>query len=142
VSDGAISFYLDHYVRSRVAKVTYGYKASILYIPSDSEHIKRCAALHTHADGLQYLHDGFRVVLPKVRPFSDFLRMTASDRLQNTQVSETKEFAQNNLTVTFTTPSSKSHVETQVMCYRGTLENPEWTDSDPSTYFNLIFFPS
>ena len=142
VSDGAISFYLDHYVRSRVAKVTYGYKASILYIPSDSEHIKRNTALHTHADGFRYLHDGFRVVLPKVCPlknFSGFLRMTPSDWLQNTQVSETKEFAQSNLTVTFTTPSSKSHVETQVMCYRGTQENPEWTDIDPSTYFNLIF---
>jgi len=117
VSDGAISFYLDHYVRSRVAKVTYGYKASILYVPTDSEHIKRVTALHTHADGLQYLHDGFRVVLPR-----------------NTQVSETKEFAQCNLTVTFTTLTSKSHVETQVMCYRGTQENPEWVDSDPKNF--------
>jgi hypothetical protein len=55
--------------------------------------------------------------------------------MKNTQVSETKEFAQCNLTVTFTTPTSKSHVETQVMCYRGDQENPEWVDSDPSTYF-------
>lgn len=117
VSDGAISFYLDHYVRSRVAKVTYGYKASILYVDTDPEHAKRSGSVHTHADGLRYLHDGFRVVLPK-----------------NTQVSETKEFAQCNLTVTFTKTTAKSRVETQVVCYRGAEENPEWVDHDASNF--------
>jgi len=117
VSDGAISFYLDHYVRSRVARVTYGYKASILYVPSDPEHSKRNKSLHTHADGLRYLHDGFRVVLPK-----------------NTQVSETKEFAQCNLTLTFTKATGKSRVETQVVCYRGTQDNPAWVDVDPTNF--------
>jgi hypothetical protein len=141
VSDGAISFYLDHYVRSRVAKVTYGYKASILYVDTDPEHAKRSGSVHTHADGLRYLHDGFRVVLPKVRlSVSVPLLMNATDHIgQNTQVSETKEFAQCNLTVTFTKTTAKSRVETQVVCYRGAEENPEWVDHDACAFFIFLF---
>ena len=41
VSDGAISFYLDHFVRTRVSKVTYGVFFSPEYDPSDPDHRSR-----------------------------------------------------------------------------------------------------
>ena len=41
VAVGAISFYLDHFVVSRLVRYTYGTPASIPYDPSDPEHRKR-----------------------------------------------------------------------------------------------------
>lgn len=66
VSDGAISFYLDHYVRTRIAKVTYGSKVTVPYIDSDPEHVKRAALKFIDADGTPMLPHGFHVILPKV----------------------------------------------------------------------------
>ena len=41
VSDGAISFYIDHFVRNRVLKMAYGDLCYIPYDSSDSEHVRR-----------------------------------------------------------------------------------------------------
>ena len=66
VSDGAISFYLDHYVRTRIAKVTYGSRVSVPYVDSDPEHVKRAASKLIDVDGTPLLPYGFRPILPKV----------------------------------------------------------------------------
>jgi len=71
VSDGATSFHLDHYVRTRVAKVTYGSKVDFFYDSLDAEHVKRVAKVYTNAvDGTHRLPEGFQSVLPKVKHFS------------------------------------------------------------------------
>ena len=41
VASGAASFYLDHYVEHRIARVTYGLKTSIPYNKKDPEHKAR-----------------------------------------------------------------------------------------------------
>jgi len=66
VSDGAISFYLDNYVRSRIAKVTYGLKVKRTYDVSNPEHIKRGSKVYTDVDGSLRLTDGFDPILSKV----------------------------------------------------------------------------
>ncbi len=66
MSDGAISFYLDHYVRTRVAKVTYGSKVSVPYSTSDIEHVRRLSTAFTDVDGTLLLPGGFRTILQKV----------------------------------------------------------------------------
>jgi hypothetical protein len=118
VSDGAISFYLDHYVRARVAKVTYGSPANIRYKPSDPEHIKRSTVKYMQADGMTYLPIGFMTVLPK-----------------DTQVSESKEFTTRLHTVF--TDSKKSRIENDVTCYRGTLKDPKWMDVERDQFTTL-----
>jgi len=68
VSDGATSFYLDHYVSTRVAKVTYGCKVYPFYNSLDAEHVKRVDKIYTCAvDGRRKLFGGFQSVLPKVK---------------------------------------------------------------------------
>ena len=67
MSDGATSFYLDHYVRTRVAKVTYGSKVSVPYNSSDAEHVKRVGKTFADVDGTIMLAGGFRSVLRKVK---------------------------------------------------------------------------
>jgi len=66
VSDGAISFYLDNYVRSRIAKVTYGLKVKRTYDVSNPEHVKRGSKAYTDVDGSLTLTDGFDPILSKV----------------------------------------------------------------------------
>jgi len=67
VSDGAISFFLDHHVRTRVAKVSYGTDFSVPYNRSDPEHLKRPASKFINADGSPFISGVFNVVLPKVK---------------------------------------------------------------------------
>lgn len=67
-SDGAISFYLDHVVTTRVSKLTYGAFGSVLYSKNDPEHRQRLAATYTNLQGTTWVPDRFTVILPKVRP--------------------------------------------------------------------------
>ena len=67
VANGAISFYLDHYVAARVAKFTIGTDIVTKYTPSDPEHKKRSHLRYT--DGLSgevRLRNRFSVILEKV----------------------------------------------------------------------------
>jgi hypothetical protein len=70
VADGAVSFYLDHHVRTQIAKVTYGSRVTVPYVDSDPEHIRRAAQKFIDVDMLPF---GFRTIraartiLPKVR---------------------------------------------------------------------------
>ena len=68
VSDGAISFFLDHHVRTRVARVSYGTNTTVLYKKSDPEHIKRSASKVIDVDGSPKIKGIFDVLLPKVDP--------------------------------------------------------------------------
>ena len=66
VSDGAISFYLDHFVRTRVSKVTYGSLSRVEYNPSDPDHRSRSHKVVTDASGVERILDHFDIILPKV----------------------------------------------------------------------------
>ena len=66
VSDGAISFYLDHFVRTRVSKFTYGVICNILYDRNDPEHKSRSDKVFTAASGDKRINGFFDIILPKV----------------------------------------------------------------------------
>ena len=66
VSDGAISFYLDHYVRTRVSKVTYGNFCHIPYDSSDPEHVRRQGNMFMDVSGAKRISNTFDIILPKV----------------------------------------------------------------------------
>jgi hypothetical protein len=66
VSDGAISFYLDHFVRTRVSKITYGSFCHIPYDPSAPDHISRSHNVFIGVSGAERITDFFDIILPKV----------------------------------------------------------------------------
>lgn len=66
VADGAISFYLDHYVSVRISRITYGIEFHTAYNPSDPEHVCRSATKYISADGKTLVQNAFDVILPKV----------------------------------------------------------------------------
>jgi len=67
VSDGAISFYVDHFVRSRVSKFAYGSFRAVKFDPTDPEHQEcRIKDLYTSNSGELMVKDTFGIILPKV----------------------------------------------------------------------------
>ena len=67
VADGAVSFYLDHYVSIRVSKFAYGVQCSVPYDATINEHRLRSTSVYTSLSGHQLLPRVFDVILDKVR---------------------------------------------------------------------------
>ena len=74
VSDGAISFYLDHYVRTRVSKVTYGVFINTRYHSDAPDHRSRSHNVYTSASGIKKIRNSFDIILPKVSFFIHFFK--------------------------------------------------------------------
>ena len=131
VADGALSFYFDHSVRSRVSRFTYGIPCRIRYDNNDIQHLLRFASSVISPGGDRKIPGAFDVILPKVGHLS-VLCLTwilLIQYMQNTQTSETKEFRrayfQENVSL-----SGLSRVTVSLDCYRGELANPRWKDID------------
>ncbi|KIM35029.1 hypothetical protein M413DRAFT_32814 [Hebeloma cylindrosporum] len=116
VSDGAISFYLDHFVRTRVSKLSYGTFCGTLYEETDPEHVKRKANTYTNLAGELLVNNYFAVILQK-----------------NTQITESKEFR---YSLVHNTRNVKA-ISVPFSCYRGDLEDPKWKDLDPDNFSQL-----
>lgn len=67
MADGAISYYIDHFVQTRVSKLTYGSKGSIDYNSTDPEHRKRSTFIAI--SGVKRIDNVFWVILPGVSTF-------------------------------------------------------------------------
>ncbi|KAJ7578255.1 hypothetical protein C8J56DRAFT_359675 [Mycena floridula] len=118
VADGAVSFYLDHFVSTRVSRMTYGTKCSNQFISSNLEHIRRRSTVFIDAEGTSRIPKCFSVLLPK-----------------DVQVSETKEYKK-----TFYRVSRKRNfflISETITCYRGEEPDPHWIDVDAAMYSTL-----
>ncbi|KAF8161604.1 hypothetical protein B0H34DRAFT_386789 [Crassisporium funariophilum] len=119
VADGAISYYIDHYVQTRVSKLTYGSKGSIDYNSSNAEHRSRAHKTFTSVSGIRRIDSIFWVILAT-----------------NTQVPETNEIRRAHYWEFYTTAAMNS-AKTYLYCYRGTIGDAAWMDTDPDKYFEL-----
>jgi len=120
VSDGAISFFVDHFVSTRVSRFMYGVSARRTYDALDAEHRKRVGKLFIDASGTQKLDEHFSVILAK-----------------NVQVPENKEFRREELQMTSPTKSGASSLTVTLLAYRGDMETPTWIDQDPENFTKL-----
>jgi len=119
VSDGAISFYLHHIVKTRVSKVTYGTFCDVLYDPNNPNHRAR-DVFTCHISGVTRIKGFFDIILPK-----------------NTQVSERKEFRRSYCFDLDEFPYAGLLTSMEVWCYRGNIATPNWGDIDTDNYTNL-----
>ncbi|RXW25676.1 hypothetical protein EST38_g182 [Candolleomyces aberdarensis] len=115
-SDGAISFYLDHFVQSRVSKMTYGCFANVLYRQDDPEHYARESSAFITLAGEIRLPGAFNIILPK-----------------GVQVSEATEFRSSYCQL-FKDKAEFATFTSQVWSYRGHLAEPRWRDFDSASY--------
>ncbi|KAF6748630.1 hypothetical protein DFP72DRAFT_1174069 [Ephemerocybe angulata] len=117
VSNGAVSFYLDSLVTSRVSRATYGIEVWHEYDPRDLEHVARGHLVKVHpATAQPALYDLFDVILPK-----------------NTEVAATKEFRRH---FRFSTKHRHELLERTIpiLGYCGASENPKWINDEPQMY--------
>lgn len=119
VADGALSYYIDHHVKTRVSKITYGSRGGINYDASNTEHSKRSHLVLTSISGIKRLGGIFWVLLPT-----------------NTQVSETKEFRRAHYWE-FDNLSGLSTASTAVWGYKGTVADAAFMDVNTSLYSQL-----
>ncbi len=66
VADGAVSFYLDHFVSARVAHLTYGVQMGIAFDCDDPEHLHRSHQTYYDAAGIRRVSNAFSCILEKV----------------------------------------------------------------------------
>ncbi|KAJ3769804.1 hypothetical protein FB446DRAFT_791054 [Lentinula raphanica] len=118
VADGALSYYLDHFVSARKARFTFGTNCSRRYDPWDSEHLRRERTVYTSPSGVRRVPKGFRPIIAKV---------TSSN--MGTLVNEETEFRKPFVNESYTLAACKSF-SVEIMVYRGALAHPEWTDTE------------
>ncbi|KAF8632441.1 hypothetical protein AX15_001883 [Amanita polypyramis BW_CC] len=116
VADGAIHFYLYHYVTSRITRHTYGVKSSIKFNEFNPEHQSRASSKQEQYDGTMVLPNAFDIILPK-----------------NTPVRETKEYRRRYYIKSLSRQGLYKR-DVQVLCYKGNLQNPKWTDLEPELF--------
>jgi hypothetical protein len=74
VADGAVSFYIDHLVSSRVARATYGIECSTQYDSLDPEHLARESKSYINVAGVRRIPGYFESILRKVNIISLLIR--------------------------------------------------------------------
>ncbi|KAF8651113.1 hypothetical protein AX16_004888 [Volvariella volvacea WC 439] len=116
VSDGAASFYIDHFVGARISRYTYGTDCAIPFFLLDDEDEQHYSSMTLSPRGIPMVPGHFSIILPK-----------------NTRVAETSEFEEH-----FST-SRLSNENVQIKCeilrYSGPLSKPKWvTDGNPSDW--------
>ncbi|KAK2462920.1 hypothetical protein APHAL10511_005118 [Amanita phalloides] len=119
VANGAVSFYVDHYVDTRISKSTYGNACSYIYNPHDPEHLKRVSQVYESPSKKRYIRGAYDVILSK-----------------DTQVSEKTEFRRS-YWYTSTTRDNLHHIRNEILAYRGPNASPRWMDVDADCYYKL-----
>ena len=76
VAIGAVSYYIDHFVTTRISKFTYGVPGNIVYDSTNPEHVRRLNKSFVDSMGDRRVPDSFVTMLTQVRhaqPLSDVL---------------------------------------------------------------------
>ncbi|KAJ3710598.1 hypothetical protein DFJ43DRAFT_1009224 [Lentinula guzmanii] len=116
VADGALSYYLDHFVSARVARLTYGTDCARPYNPSNIEHMRRRHTMSTRPSGKQVIPNAFSTIISK-----------------GVLVHEETEFKEHYV-LESSIRSAYNHVSADIMVYRGRSSCPEWTDVEPRMF--------
>ncbi|KAJ4471454.1 hypothetical protein J3R30DRAFT_1080306 [Lentinula aciculospora] len=116
VADGALSYYLDHFVSVRVARLTYGTDCVRVYNPRNMEHMRRRDTVITQPSGRKVVPNVFSVILSK-----------------GMQVDEETEFKEH-YSLESSIRAAYNSVSVDIIVYRGKAICPEWTDVDPRMF--------
>ncbi|KAJ3489527.1 hypothetical protein NLI96_g2044 [Meripilus lineatus] len=123
VAEGAISFYIEHFVTARIARVTYGSDHVVEFNPTDPEHVIRRARAHTKPSGQIVIPEAFSVLLSKV--YTHGTRIRESEEVSVDFYNEgANERALNN-------------VVADIVCYRGRELDPKFMDKESELFSPL-----
>ncbi|KAG2097232.1 uncharacterized protein F5147DRAFT_816648, partial [Suillus discolor] len=115
VANGAVSYFIDHLVSTRVARFTYGTECSVLFNPLDMEHRSRQKEVFRSVSGTLALPGAFSSILTK-----------------GTLVSVQQEFSKT-FAIRRYNKAACNQVDVRIMLYRG-LRQPDWMDTERSLF--------
>ncbi|KAJ3918140.1 hypothetical protein F5877DRAFT_90847 [Lentinula edodes] len=116
VADGALSYYLDHFVSVRVARFTYGTDCVRAYDPYDLEHMRRRATMITAPSGRKVIPNVFSAIVTK-----------------GAQVHEETEFKEQ-FFLESSIRAAYREISAEIIVYRGKSSSPQWTDLEPRMF--------
>ncbi|KAH9895579.1 hypothetical protein C8Q73DRAFT_789379 [Cubamyces lactineus] len=119
VAEGAVSFYLDHFVAARVMRMTYGIEVGVCYDKNKAEHLARRHQCYTQRSGRVILRHSFSTILTKGT------RMREGEEILQPYYQESRK------------SKTLNSVVVDILCYRGKDPNPEWVDVHPDLYTPL-----
>ncbi|KIL58029.1 hypothetical protein M378DRAFT_171084, partial [Amanita muscaria Koide BX008] len=119
VAEGAVSYYLDHYVTTRVARLSYGVMTRHLFNDKNPEHLDRESTKLTQANGKSYIPGIFDTIL-----------------IKDTEVSEEMQFRHpHRFILTRGQFATWTSISTRLKCYRGRAATPpKWVDLEPGLF--------
>jgi len=117
VAVGAVSFYIDRFVRGRISKFTYGVPYFAIYSPFNPEHVKREDKTHIDLEGDKCVPDAFATLLSK-----------------GTKVLESREIR---TTVSAVREGASGEVWAGITKYDGNQKEPEWVDIERDRFETL-----
>ena len=137
VAIGAVSYYVDHFVKGRISKFTYGVLCHTLYDPTNPEHVRRAHKSYVDAMGDKYVPGYFETMLPRVRHVRYFLAFELNSiPLQGTKVLEDREIRHEFCWSSEGTPPQQVfHI---IAKYIGSLVTPEWEDIEEGRVFDSL----
>ncbi|KIM58498.1 hypothetical protein SCLCIDRAFT_128166, partial [Scleroderma citrinum Foug A] len=116
VADGAVSFYIDHLVTTRAAKLTYGLTCLTPFQSGRADHVSRTNTKLRDLAGSWVLPNAFQSILKK-----------------GTQVSERQEFRSSFFMLRKSATDCTS-ISDKIIAYRGSLSDPCWMDIETASF--------
>ncbi|TBU25276.1 hypothetical protein BD311DRAFT_853631 [Dichomitus squalens] len=113
VANGAVCFYLQHFVSARIMKMTYGTGVAVDYDLNDPEHYSRRGDIFVRPSGRIMLRNGFSSILKR-----------------GTRLRESEEISQP-YNIEARNPKTLDSIVSDVLCYRGRSAQPKWVDVEP-----------
>jgi len=120
VAIGAVSYYVDHFVKSRISRFTYGVPCNVVYNPSNQEHIDRAYKSFPNAIGEKWIPGYFDTMLTR-----------------GTRVSEDREIRHTFYLTAQGAPPQ--HASPRIAKYTGDLVTQKWQDAEPDKFETLCF---
>ncbi|EPQ55250.1 hypothetical protein GLOTRDRAFT_42483 [Gloeophyllum trabeum ATCC 11539] len=125
VANGAVGFYVDRIVSTRVVPTTYGTDGATLYDASNPEHVLRSESVYTDPAGDRMVPNRFFTIVSN-----------------GTTVHAEKEYTIKMHQLWQNLGGKEFTVEADVMSYSGTSVNPQWTDVESGSYHKLCTISS
>ncbi|KAF6752160.1 hypothetical protein DFP72DRAFT_905081 [Ephemerocybe angulata] len=117
VASGAVSFFLDSMVSSRVSRAMYGLSIYQVYDSTNTDHVKRGHKVEVHSvTGKPCLFGFFRVILPK-----------------GVQVTTTAEFVKHFHRQEFNRADLDKY-SSEILMYSGESQGSPWINDEPDMY--------
>jgi len=118
VAIGAISYYIDRFVTTRILKFTYGVPCVVAYSSFNIDHLRRAQKAYIDAAGDKCVPGHFVTMLSR-----------------GTRVTEDREIRHSFRAVTEDTPAQ--HALPKIVKYTGTQLSPKWEDKEPDKFETL-----